>query len=176
MVPPGRRRAAGITRLEFAVAAVVFGLLVAGLVERMLFYNEQAERVAVQQLVGTLRTALRVRAARLVSTDGSAALAQLANENPLGWLSEKPRNYLGEYYSPKLDELPEGNWLFDRTQRTLVYLPNSHKTFSFQTSKFLKFKVKFVRIPDPGRGNGRSKGTKGVVLDQVSGEAAVNTN
>jgi general secretion pathway protein G len=171
---PGQ--AAGFTRLEFAVAAAVVGLLVAALVERVLFYNEQAERVAVQQLVGTLRTALQVRAATVVAARGEGGLAVLAQENPIGFLSEKPGNYLGEYYSPNLEELPEGNWLFDRAEPSLVYLPRGHKSFSFETLKFLKFKVKFVGLRDPNVTGGRSQATKGVILDQVSGEVAVNTN
>jgi general secretion pathway protein G len=170
------RRAAGFTRLEFAVAAVVFGMLVAALAERLLFYNEQAELVAAQQLVGTLRTALQVRAATLVSARGESGLATLAGANPISFLSEKPSNYLGEYYSPDLEELPQGNWLFDRAAGSLVYLPHGHKSFSFRTSKFLKFKVKFLRLPDPYQSTGQGQATQGVILDQVSDEAAVNTN
>jgi general secretion pathway protein G len=170
-----RRHQAGFTRLEFGIAAAVFGLLVAAFVERVFFYNEQAERVAVQQLTGTLRTALQVRAARELASGNEAALAALAQENPMGWLSEKPVNYLGEFYSPDLAELPHGNWLFDRTDYSLVYLPESHKSFSFETSKFLKFKVKFIR--SPGSINvGRSKATRGLILDQVADEAAVKNN
>jgi general secretion pathway protein G len=168
-----RRRHAGFSRLEFAVVAGVFGLLVAALVERVHFYNEQAELVVVQQLTGTLRTALQVKAAQQLAAGSQAALAGLAQENPLGWLSEKPSNYLGEYYSPNYSELPPGNWLFDRTDHSLVYLPESHKTFSFQTSKFLKFKVKFIRLPGSVNAE-RSKAAQGVVLDQVVDEVAVN--
>jgi general secretion pathway protein G len=169
-------KAAGFTRLEFAVVAAVFGLLVAVLVERVLVYDEQAERVAVQQLVGNLRAALQVRAAGLAAAPGGAGLAALERENPIGFLSEKPSNYLGEYYAPDLEELPDGSWVYDRAQHSLIYLPRSHKSFSFQTSKFLRFKVKFVGSPGPDVGNGRSKATKGVILDQVSDGAAVNTN
>jgi general secretion pathway protein G len=174
MTTCGRRRQGGFTRLEFGIAAAVFGLLMAAFVERVFFYNEQAELVAVQQLTGTLRTALQVRAARELASGNAAALAALAQENPMGWLSEKPANYLGEFYSPDLRELPNGHWFFDRTDHSLVYLPDSHKTFSFETSKFLKFKVKFIRSPGPVN-DGRSKAMQGVILDQVADEAAVNT-
>jgi general secretion pathway protein G len=171
-----RRHQAGFTRLEFGIAAAVFGLLVAAFVERVFFYNEQVELVAVQQLTGTLRTALQVRATQQLASGSQAGVAALEQENPMAWLSEKPVNYLGEFYSPNLEELPHGNWLFDRTDHSLVYLPDYHKSFSFETSKFLKFKVKFIRLPDPFGGNGRSKATQGVTLDQVADEAAVKTN
>jgi general secretion pathway protein G len=175
MTTCGRRREAGFTRLEFGIAAAVFGLLVAAFVERVFFYNEQAELVAVQQLTGTLRTALQVRAARELASGNEAALAALAQQNPMGWLSEKPVNYLGEFYSPDLGELPHGNWFFDRTDHSLVYLPDTHKSFSFETSNFLKFKVKFIR-PSGSVNDASNKAIQGVVLDQVADEATVNTN
>jgi general secretion pathway protein G len=176
MTTRARRRQPGFTRLEFGVAAAVFGLLVAALVQRVLFYNEQAELVAVQQLTGTLRTALQVRATQQLASGNRAGIATLAQENPMGWLSEKPVNYLGEFYAPDLEELPHGNWLFDRADHSLVYLSDAHKTFSFETSKFLKFKVKFIHLPDQPGSTGRSKATHGVILDQVADEAVVKTN
>jgi type II secretory pathway pseudopilin PulG len=170
------KKCCGFTLLEFAVAAGLLGLLVAALLSRLLFYQEQAERVAAEQLVGTLRTALQVRAAQVGAAGGEGALQALAEQNPISWLSGKPQNYLGEYYSPDLEELPRGNWFFDRTDKSLVYLHNGHKSFSFETSTFLKFKVKLLRLPNPTGLNGRTKVTKGLVLDQVSDRAAVKTN
>jgi general secretion pathway protein G len=173
---PRRRKCCGFTLLEAAVAAALFALLVAILGNRLLFYYGETERVATEQLVGTLRTALQVRSAQALSTRGEAGLAVLTQENPMAWLSGKPDNYLGEFYSPDLGKIPMGNWFFDRSDHSLVYLPNNHESFSTQTSKFLRFKVKFVGSPGPDVGNGRSKATKGVILDQVSDGAAVNTN
>ncbi|MFL6675343.1 MAG: hypothetical protein ACJ8LG_18875 [Massilia sp.] len=166
----------GFTLFETAVAASVFGLLVTIFSGRALFYHAQAERVASEQLVGILRTALQVRAARVLSTEGERGLARLANENPMRLLSEKPQNYLGEYYKPDLAELPNGNWLFDRHERSLIYLPAGHISFSFETSRFLRFKVKSLLLPNPDQSGGRSKLTKGVSLDQVIDRVAVNTN
>jgi general secretion pathway protein G len=167
---------AGFTRLEFAVAAAVFALLVAALVQRVHFYGEEAERVAVQQLTATLRTALQVRSTAQLARGNEARLAALARENPMDLLSEKPVNYLGEFYSPNLEELPRGNWFFDRNDRTLIYLPENIENFSTRTSNFLKFKVKFLRLPGPANSDGRSRVDQGLVLDQVTDEPAVNTN
>jgi general secretion pathway protein G len=163
----------GFTLLEFAVAAGLLGLLAAALLSRVLFYHAEAERVAAEQLVGTLRSALQVRAAQASAAPGGQGLGRLADENPIGWLSEKPANYLGEYYAPPLEELPSGNWFYDRRDRSLVYLPAAYKSFSFQTSKFLKFKVKLFRLPTP-RGGGLGNPNQGIVLDQVQDDVAVN--
>jgi general secretion pathway protein G len=176
MTIPRRRKCCGFTLLESAVAAALFALLVAILGNRLLFYHGETERVATEQLVGTLRTALQVRSAHALATRGEAGLTPLTEENPMVWLSGKPDNYLGEFYSPDLEKIPTGNWFFDRSDRSLVYLPNSHESFSIQTSKFLKFKVKLILLPNPDGSSGRSKITKGVILDQVNDRIAVNTN
>jgi general secretion pathway protein G len=171
-----RRTSRGFTLLEASIAAALFALLVSVLAGRLLFYHGEAERVAAEQLLGTLRSALQVRAAYAFAVHGEAGLAGLTEENPMGWLSGKPDNYLGEFYAPDPQKIPPGNWAFDRTDYSLVYLPNDHESFSIQTSKFLKFKVKLIRLPNPTASSGLSKITKGVTLDQVPERAAVNTN
>jgi type II secretory pathway pseudopilin PulG len=160
--------------LEFAVAASLLGLLVAALVTRMLFYQAEAERVAVEQLVGTLRGALQVQSARVLAGEGVPGLERLAEDNPMNWLARKPKNYLGEYYAPQLNQLPKGNWFFDRRDKTVVYLPSASNTFSSETSKFLKLKVKLLRLPSSTQIKGQSKINYGIVLDQVDARVAVN--
>jgi general secretion pathway protein G len=168
------RSCCGFTLIESAVAAALLGIFVAILISRVLTYQAEAERVAAEQLVGTLRTAMQVRAAKAVIARGEQGLHALLDENPLSWLSEKPANYLGEYYAPDMEELPRGNWFFDRADRSLVYLLRNTKSFSLQTSNFLKFKVKLSRLPTSTGSNGRSKTSTGLVFDQVADRNAVN--
>jgi prepilin-type N-terminal cleavage/methylation domain-containing protein len=173
-VPP--KNCCGFSLLECAVATSVFALLVAIFSGRALFYHSEAERVVSEQLLGTLRTALQVRAAQLVTSEGERGLERLADQNPMSLLSEKPDNYLGEFYRPDLRKLPHGNWFFDRRDRNLVYLPTGYKSFSLETSRFLRFKVKLILLPDADQARGLSKRTKGVTLDQVTDRVAVNSN
>lgn len=170
---PGKN-CCGFTLFEFGVVAALFGLFCAVLLSRMVFYQGEAERVAAEQLVGTLRTALEVRAAQSIALGRQQDLDRVAEENPIGWLLEQPRNYLGEYYTPPLGQLPRGNWLFDRTDKSLIYLPASHKSFSLKTSKFLKFKVKLIRLQNLTQINGPSKINKGISFDQVGDSVADN--
>jgi prepilin-type N-terminal cleavage/methylation domain-containing protein len=174
MASRARRRCCGFTLIESAVVAGLLGIFVAILASRLLTYQAEAERVAAEQLVGTLRTALQVRAAKAVIEGGQQGLRALLDENPVGWLSEKPANYLGEYYAPDTEELPSGNWYFDRADRSLVYLFENTKSFSIQTSNFLKFKVKLSRLPTPDRVDRRSTTSTGLVFDQVADRNAVN--
>jgi type II secretory pathway pseudopilin PulG len=167
-----RKNCAGFTLLEGAVAAAVIGVLVATFIARALFYYDEAERVVAAQLIATMRTALQVRVAQTIATEGEGALASLVALNPLALLHEKPQNYLGEFDYPRIEEMPRASWFYDRTDHSLVYLPNSHKSFSFSTSELLRFKVKFAFLPSPSDSS-LSQATKGIVLDQVTDRLAV---
>jgi general secretion pathway protein G len=168
-------RQGGATRLELAVAAILAALLAGVLLNSIMSYRGESERVAAKQLIGSLRTALAVRSAKVISTTGEPGLLALAHQNPMSWLQRRPENYLGEYYSPENEAFPTGNWYFDRGAHTLVYLPASQKSFSSGIQKVLAFKVKLLRVPVPVNAGERAKGTTGLVLDQID-DGAIATN
>jgi len=176
MKTPRACRQGGATRLELAVATSLAAVLAGVLLNSIISYQGESERVAAKHLVGSLRTALAVRSAQVISTSGEAGLLALAHQNPLSWLQRSPANYLGEYYAPHNEDLPRGNWYFDRSARTLVYLPASHKSFSSGIQKVLTFKVKLVRVPDPLNASGRREGSTGLVLDQITDESLALNN
>ncbi|QNA88880.1 hypothetical protein G4G28_11000 [Massilia sp. Dwa41.01b] len=166
----------GASLFELALGAIAASLLAGVLLNSIITYIGESERVAVKQLIGSLRTALAVRSAQVISTRGEDGLIALAYQNPMDWLMKRPQNYLGEYYAPEKDELPTGNWYFDKVDHTLVYLPSVAKSFSWETSKFLMFKVKFIRVPSPVDSSGRNKVTTGLVLDQIPDQTATTPN
>jgi general secretion pathway protein G len=171
------KRQHGASRLELAVAAIFTALLAAVLLNRLIGVQAESEQVAVKQLFGSLRTALAIKSAKVISTTGEGGLIALAQQNPMTWLQRRPENYLGEYYSPNRGTLPGGNWYFDRTAQTLVYLSAAEKSFSSGTQNTMVFKVKLVRVSGPFNASGQAKGTTGLVLDQISDQAvAVHTN
>jgi general secretion pathway protein G len=61
--------------------------------------------------------------------DNMEGLQQLAESNPMDLLAEKPSNYLGAFSSYDLDELETGNWIYDDTSHTLIYLVRNHLYF-----------------------------------------------
>jgi type II secretory pathway pseudopilin PulG len=176
MKTSGHRAAHGFALFELAVAAVVLSLLTGVLLNSLLPYAGESERVAAKQLISSLRTALSVRSVRAISGGGEPALLAVAQENPMDWLEQQPKNYLGEYYSPDELSLPKGNWYFDKADRTLVYLSASSKSFSVETPKFLRFKVKLLRVPKPVEADGRSKVTEGLVLEEVEDQMVATSN
>jgi general secretion pathway protein G len=135
----------GFTLLEFAVVVLVSSIVSAVALNRFEYYREQAEITAARQVVASVRTSLEVRSAQLASSGREQALQKLAAENPINWLSWKPANYLGEYYAPDPKEIGQAGWVFDPRDKTLVYLPKNAESFSFSTSRLLRFKVEFVR-------------------------------
>jgi type II secretory pathway pseudopilin PulG len=167
MKPVSLDKQGGATRLELAVATIMAVLLAGVLLNCIISYQGESERVAAKQLIGSLRTALAVRSAKAISTTGQAGLMALAHQNPMTWLQDPPENYLGEYYSPKKEALAPGNWYFDRGSHTLVYLPVAEKSFSAGIQKVQVFKVKLVRVSGPVNAGRQEKGSSGLVLDQM---------
>ncbi|MFC4931295.1 hypothetical protein [Massilia sp. GCM10023247] len=172
----GGRGQGGATRLELAIAAIVTALLAGVLLDRLIAYQAEAERVAVKQLVSSLRTALSVRSAAAIAGGGEAELAALARQNPIRWLQKAPENYLGEFYAVREDALPAGNWYFDRSVHALVYLPSGHKSFSSGIQKILLFKVKLLGVTDPVMTSGRREVTTGLLLDQLDDQSLALNN
>jgi len=170
------RRARGFALFELAVATVVLTLVAGVLLKSLVPYVGESEYVAAKQLISSLRTALAVRSARTVAQGGQGALLTVAQENPMVWLVERPKNYLGEYYSPNESELPKGNWYFDKANSTLVYLPAASKSFSDETPKFLRFKVELLRVPNPVKSEPRSEVTEGLALVEIDNQPVANTN
>jgi len=152
------KRQGGFTLLEFGAVLVVSSIVSAVALDRFEFYREQAEIAAARQVVAALRTSLQVRSTQLMSSGRDQELQRLAAENPIKLLAWKPANYLGEYYAPDAREIGAAGWVFDPRDKTLVYLPKNTESFSFSTSRLLRFKVEFLRT---------SKNS--LALNQVSG-------
>jgi hypothetical protein len=136
-----RRR--GGFRLERVVAITLFGVFVAVFLDRMSFYQEYAEKVAMEMTVQNIRTGLRYRVADLMLANRMKEIPALADENPVDWLAERPGNYLGEY-----DGAPAGtaagNWYYDRRNGQLVYTVNNHR--HFESSGGGDYSVRFRAI------------------------------
>jgi hypothetical protein len=176
MRPIASTRQRGATRLELALASILAALLAGVLLNSLISVKGETEGVAAKQLIGSLRTALAVRSAKIISTTGEPGLLALAQQNPMAWLQQPPQNYLGEYYSPQIEALPSGNWYFDRSAQTLVYLSTAQNSFSSGIQKVLIFKVKLVGMSGPVNTGRREKGSAGLVLDQVDGQAVAFNN
>jgi hypothetical protein len=149
-----RRR--GGTWLERVVAIVLFGIFVAVFLGRMLFYQEYAEKLAMERTVENIRTGLRYRVADLMLANRMSEIPTLADENPINWLAERPANYLGELDSAPADE-PKGQWFFDKGSRELVYTVNNRRHFESSEGRNYSVRYRATR-QTAGGGNGAPRG------------------
>jgi general secretion pathway protein G len=115
-----RRR---LSRLEAAIYAAVVALVLAVFLERLLYYMELAERTSVEVTVRHVNSALDLRLAYGMLAAQSPSDSVASARNPFALAAMSPSNFLGEMDSPSLGDLERGNWVFDRTQRELIYLP-----------------------------------------------------
>jgi len=162
-----RRRQGGAGYFEFAVVAVVFAVLCGVLLNKLQFYQEEAERLAAQQVVTSVRAALASKAASLYLRGNESELAALARQNPMDWLERRPPNYAGEFDSATPGAVPFGNWYFDRTSATLSYVLNKRGFFGDNSPKRLNYKVKFAQHPSNLTQNHEGLGPGGVTLEQI---------
>ncbi|HEY0586381.1 MAG TPA: hypothetical protein VGD52_09630 [Pseudoduganella sp.] len=162
-----RRRQAGSGYFEFAVVGIVFAILCGVLLQKLQFYQQEAERLAVEQVATSLRAALASRAASMYLRGKDMDLPGLARENPMEWLERRPPNYAGEFDTPNAAAVPFGYWYFDRTSATLSYVLNKRGFFGAGAPKRLKFKVKFAQHPSNLTQNHEGLGPGGVTLEQI---------
>jgi prepilin-type N-terminal cleavage/methylation domain-containing protein len=165
----------GFTLIELAVVVSIVALLAGILLSRGLYYQEQAEKVAIEQTLGTLRSALHLQVAGLLLNGKADEIAHLPDQNPMDWLAEKPKNYVGEYYTPKPGMVAPGNWYFDLQNKNLVYLVNNreHLHTAVGEGNQIRFRAKLVTAlndasaPQKDAGKPTENLVEGVVLEPV---------
>jgi len=127
------------------IIAVLMGLFF----DRVLYYQEQAEMTAMEQVAGTLQSALTLQYAQILTRGKSSDAAALARDNPMDWLQKKPRNYAGEFYDPTPLTVESGNWVFDLKARQLIYVVRSANHFKpgRDGRKWIRFHVATYAAP-----------------------------
>jgi len=150
-----RRRSPGFTLIELIIVICIVALCAALLLERLRFYQEAAEKAAMEYNVGVVKSALQLRVAALLVRGEERKIESLARVNPIDWLMEPPPGYRGEFRAPQ-PVVPRGSWYFDATRNELVYVPNldAHLERLADGSKRLRFRVRLdfePTEPDSGR-------------------------
>lgn len=166
------RSVAGFTLLEFVVVACVVAVLAGILLNRMQFYQRMAEKAAMEQTAGIVRSALNLRVASLIAKNRVEEIHDLVDQNPMSWLAQKPANYAGEYFGDRaMESVVSGQWYFDLKDRNLVYLVHNHRNVvgGNLTSARIRFRTRLVFEENfPGaRGQVAGKPVEGVVLEQI---------
>lgn len=118
----------GFSLLELVIVIVIISVLLVLAISRLLALMVDAERVAMEMVAGSLRSAIGMKVAESIVKSKVVELPMLEGSNPMALLAETPRNYLGELDGADPAKLEDGNWYFDKRDKTLVYLVR-HKGF-----------------------------------------------
>lgn len=122
-------RQRGFTLLELIVVVSIVVVLMGSLLNRAMFYIEQAEKTAMEEVAGSIQSALTMQYGQVLTRGKSSDVAALAQDNPMNWLQKRPRNYAGEFYDPTPLAVESGNWVFDLKSRELVYVVRNANYF-----------------------------------------------
>lgn len=112
-----------VTLLLISVVAGVF-------LDRAVYYQELAEKSAMEQVAMDLRSSVNLRVAELVLENRFEELRTLALENPMDLLVRKPQNYLGILTNPDAVNVAPGSWYYDSGSKEVVYYVDLGRYFT----------------------------------------------
>lgn len=112
----------GFSLLELVIVIVIISVLMVLAMSRLLALMVDAERVTMESVAGTLRSAIGMKVAESIVKSKVSELPAFEGSNPMTLLAEAPQNYLGELDGADPVKLDDGNWYFDKRDKTLVYL------------------------------------------------------
>jgi general secretion pathway protein G len=147
-----RPRAGGFTLLEFGVVATIYGVLLAVFLDRLLYYQEVAEKARMEFVASGLKVALQVRIGTLIAEGRHLDYAALARENPVSWLEQPMPGYAGVLTADREQRLRQGQWYFDPARAELIYVPSLDRYFEAAGDHRVHWHVQIVRPPgDAGK-------------------------
>lgn len=149
---PYPRSSRGFTLIELIVVITIIVFLAGVLLNRIWFYQEQAEKAAMEQTAGAVQSALIMQYGHLLTRGQESEVKNLVTENPMRWLMQKPPNYSGEYYAMQPETIAAGNWAFDLKSRELIYVPYRTEYFvpGKDGLKWVRYRVRLEYEPLPG--------------------------
>jgi hypothetical protein len=107
--------------IELVVSLALVTVLVAVLLDRVLYYQERAELAAMQQVAQDLRSSVNLRVAELALNNRFQELARLPEQNPMELMERKPQNYLGVLPARGVQDVVTGSWYFDNSSKEILY-------------------------------------------------------
>lgn len=159
----------GFTLIELIVVITIIVFLAGTLLNRIWFYQEQAEKAAMEQMAGALQTALVMQYGHLLTRGQEAEIKNLVAENPMRWLMQKPANYSGEFYGMTPAAIAPGNWAFDLRSRELIYVPYRTEYFvpGKDGLKWVRYRARLEYEPLPGSKNKGAQELTSILFEPV---------
>jgi general secretion pathway protein G len=123
---------------------VLISALAAVLLNRLVYYQEMAEKAAMESVARVVKTGLQIQLAGLIVGNRQGEAAMLEVENPMQWLAALPVNYGGAYQEPPVP----GRWYFDAIARQLVYVVNKGGRLDFAAAaetRQIRFRARLLK-------------------------------
>lgn len=161
------RLSKGFTLIELTIVITIVVILAVVLLDRVWFYQEQAEKTAMVEVAGAIQSALTMQHGRLLMRGIESEVTSLASDNPMKWLSKQPRNYSGEFYDPTPRSVAPGNWVFDLRSRELIYVLDRADHFipGKDGQKWIRYRVNLMYDPALDTSGKTSKKLEGVLFE-----------
>lgn len=118
-------------------------------------WQVEAERVAMESVLGAMRSALGMKVASCLARDDRAGVRALIGTNPMKNLAEPPKNYLG--VRDNRADIAGGNWYFDIDAKALVYRVRHAERFIGSNAE-ARFRIEAVT--EGGHGAGVIQGVR----------------
>ena len=136
----------GFTLIELVVVIAIVATLAGVLLNRIWFYQEQAEKTAMTEVAAAIQTSLVLQYGRYLARGLEADIPKLATSNPIHWLAKQPPNYVGEFYDPTPHSVAPGHWVFDLKARELIYVIDHGEYFvpGPNGKKWIRYRVNLV--------------------------------
>lgn len=143
-------RASGFSLLELVVSLALIAVLVGVFLDRALYYREQAEKSAMEQVAFDLRSSVNLRVAELVLDNKFKELSALPDQNPMDLLAARPQNYRGVLKRGGGGQIVPGGWYFDITSKEVVYFIDLGQNFVAQDEGPKRVAWHVVLVPGAG--------------------------
>lgn len=147
-------RQQGFTLFELITAVLAISIAGAMLLDRLFYYQELAEKAEMEYTISAVKSALRLRMAEMLVAGRAQDYGLLAADNPMNWLEQKPRNYLGTLAENENADLKQGSWYFDARSRELIYTVNrgDHLQVEHSIGKQIRWRVVEIKTAVPAEG------------------------
>ena len=111
----------GFTLLELVVVVGIVAILFTVGLNKYFDLLVDVERATMEQNIGILRSALAMQVAKKIVRGEVEGIGELAETNPMNFLTEQPQNYLGEFQNADPAAIEGGQWYFETAGNYLVY-------------------------------------------------------
>jgi prepilin-type N-terminal cleavage/methylation domain-containing protein len=147
------QRQHGFTLIELVVVIIIISGLLYFAFARLLKLEVQAERAALQQVIGILNSAIAMTISKHIADGDIPSLRNYIDSNPMDLLAQTPPNYLGSFEGAPPQPGKGAYWYFDRHRHSLVYVTGSPEYFSSEGPENDRTGFKLVAVYDDNRGN-----------------------